>query len=46
MPVMVTCKFEEDPIQNKLVIDRSPLDIVPIMSQWDLLVAIETTVLI
>ena len=42
MPVLVTCKFEQDLIKN-----REKVDIVfPIISQWTLSVAMETRVLI
>ena len=43
MPVQVTCKFEEDPIKNK---GASVHNIFPTISLWELLVAIETSVLI
>ena len=39
MAVLVTCKFDEDPIKNDVAI-------FPIISLWELLVAVETRVFI
>ena len=43
MDILVTCKFEEAPLKNEVVIDRA---IFPIISQWELSVAMETRVFI
>ena len=43
MAVLVTCKFYEAPIKNEVVIDRTTF---PIISQWELSVAMETRVFI
>ena len=43
MHVLVTCKYKKDRIKN----NREKVDIVfPIISQWEISVAMETTVLI
>ena len=40
MNVLVTCKYEEDPIKN----EGARADIFPIITLWELFVAIETRV--
>ena len=43
MPVLVTCKFDKDPIK---VTDKTRDTVLPIICQWELFVAMVTTVLI
>ena len=44
MAVLVTCKYDEDPIRNEVAILRTTFS--PIISLWELSFAMETRVLI
>ena len=44
MVVLVTCKNEEDPIKNEVARVAAGHNIFPIISQWEISVAMETRV--